>query len=85
MRGLQRTLDRPLVAQYVLYLANVVTGRFGTSFLTGQPAGYQILTLLPHTVILGSAAILISMIFGIPLGTLAAVRRGRPDGFRVHP
>lgn len=69
-------LDRPLVAQYVLYLANVVTGRFGTSFLTGQPAGYQILTLLPHTVILGTAAILISIIFGVPLGTLAAVRRG---------
>ncbi len=67
-------LDQPLVVQYIHYLGNVATGNFGTSFLTGQSAAYQIVTSLPYTVILGLSALAIAVGVGIPLGVTAAVR-----------
>lgn len=67
-------LDRPLAAQYLHYLANVAAGNFGTSFLTGASAAYQIATALPYTVVLGLAAIAIAIGAGIPLGIVAAAR-----------
>jgi peptide/nickel transport system permease protein len=69
-------LDRPLFVQYGQYLRNVTAGDFGTSFLTGQPAASQILSLLPYTVVLGISALLIAVGAGIPLGIAAAVRSG---------
>ena len=71
-------LDQPLPAQYLHYLRNVAAGDFGTSFLTGEPAAYQILSLLPYTVVLGVSALVIAVGAGIPLGVAAAVRNGTP-------
>ncbi|HXX38456.1 MAG TPA: ABC transporter permease [bacterium] len=67
-------LDQPLLVQYVHYLGNIVVGRFGVSFLTGQPATYQILSALPYTVVLGLTALVIAVGAGVPLGIVAAVR-----------
>lgn len=67
-------LDQPLLIQYAHYLRNVAAGDFGTSFLTGAPAAYQILSLLPYTIVLGVAALAIAVGIGIPLGVTAAVR-----------
>jgi len=67
-------LDQPLPVQYVHYLGNVLSGNFGVSFLTGQPAAYQIVSALPFTVVLGLAALVIAIGAGVPLGIVAAVR-----------
>ncbi|HKX16763.1 MAG TPA: ABC transporter permease [bacterium] len=71
-------LDQPLLVQYLHYLRNVAAGDFGTSFLTGEPAAYQILSLLPYTVVLGVSALVIAVGAGVPLGVAAAVRNGTP-------
>lgn len=71
-------LDRPLAIQYVQYMRNIAAGDFGVSFLTGQPAAYQLLSLLPYTVVLGVAALLIAVGAGIPLGVAASVWHDSP-------
>lgn len=71
-------LDRPLLAQYGTYLGNALRGDFGESFVWGQPAIAVVLARLPNTLLLAGAAILLTALVGVPLGVLAAVRRGRP-------
>jgi ABC-type dipeptide/oligopeptide/nickel transport system permease component len=71
-------LDQPLTAQYARYMANVVQGQFGTSFLTGVPASAQIADLVPYTIVLGLSALVIAIGVGIPLGVVAAVRNNSP-------
>lgn len=70
-------LDRPLVVQYVDYLGDVFRGHLGLSLRTGQDVFAEILAVLPHTLILAGAAVLISILLGVPLGVVAAVYRGR--------
>lgn len=70
-------LDRPLVVQYVDYLANVARGHFGTSLRSGQPVVGEIGAVLPHTLLLAGGGVLLSILLGVPLGVVAAVHRGR--------
>ena len=67
-------LNQPLPVQYVRYLGNLLQGNLGTSFLTNEPAALQIEVALPYTLVLGVLATIISVIVGIPLGVLAAVK-----------
>jgi peptide/nickel transport system permease protein len=69
-------LDDPLLAQYRTFLTGVVRGDFGTSFRYNTPVTTQILDRLPNTAMLALAAMLVAMLFAIPLGILAAVFRG---------
>ena len=68
-------LDKPLPVQYALFLGNVVQGDFGTSHITGQPARETLMERFPATLELAGAAFLLTMIVGIPLGVLSAVKR----------
>jgi ABC-type dipeptide/oligopeptide/nickel transport system permease component len=70
-------LDRPLAVQYVSYLGDLVRGDFGTSLRFDRPAGALVAERLPATVELTFAGLLITLIFGIPLGLVAAQRAGR--------
>ena len=72
----QLGLDRPLLEQYGSFLAGTVRGDFGTSLRTGEPVTNQLLERLPATVELAAAAMLFAVLFAIPLGIAAAVRRG---------
>jgi peptide/nickel transport system permease protein len=76
---LRRTLglDRPLWAQYGVFLGNLVQGEFGQSFAYRQDAMEVILARLPATLELAFAAIVIAVALGVPLGLLAGTR---PDG-----
>lgn len=65
-------LDRPLHEQYFIYLKNLATGDFGTSFRTRQPVGHDLLVRLPATLELVIAAMFLGAIFGITLGVVAA-------------
>ena len=69
-------LDRPLLEQYVTFLAGLVRGDLGTSLRTGLPVTSQILERMPATFELAAAAMLVAICVSIPLGIAAAVRRG---------
>jgi peptide/nickel transport system permease protein len=68
-------LDKPLPVQYGLFLSKVVRGDFGKSFLTGKSAREMLFARLPATLQLAGAAIALTVLVGIPLGVLSAVKR----------
>jgi len=70
-------LNEPLLLQYLNFLAGLVQGDLGLSIRTGQPVLDQILRVLPYTLDLTIASVLIGVLFGIPAGLLAAVKRNR--------
>jgi ABC-type dipeptide/oligopeptide/nickel transport system permease component len=72
----QLGLDRPLVEQYVEYLAGVVQGDLGTSLRTGTAVSGQIAERLPATFELAFAAMLVALVLALPLGIAAAAWRG---------
>ncbi len=69
-------LDRPLFEQYGLFLRGLTKGDLGTSLRTGLPVTDQIVERMPATFELAAAAMLIAIVFSMPLGIAAAVRRG---------
>ena len=68
-------LNRPLVIQYGDFLLNIVQGDFGRSHLMRRSARDVLLERLPATLQLAGAAFVLSIIVGIPLGVLSAVKR----------
>ncbi len=71
----QLGLDDPLFIQYVRFLARMVTGDLGTSFITHEPVVGLILSRLPVTLQLTFMAMLLSTIVGVSAGVISAVRR----------
>ncbi|MEN2983051.1 MAG: nickel ABC transporter permease [Thermus sp.] len=69
-------LDRPLPEQFLLYLKALVQGDLGESAKSRRPVLEELKTYFPNTVQLASAAILVALLTGIPLGILAALRPG---------
>ncbi|WP_353645843.1 ABC transporter permease [Mesorhizobium sp. WSM2239] len=72
----QYGLDLPLYEQFFLYVKNALTGNFGTSVLTTNPVMEDIRRVFPATVELATLGTLIGAFIGVPLGVLAAVKRG---------
>ena len=68
-------LDRPLIVQYGDFLADIVRADFGKSPIMGRQARDVLFERLPATLQLASAAFLLSIVVGIPLGILSAVKR----------
>ncbi len=71
-------LDQPLFTQYIIYVGDVLQGDFGTSIVFRRPALDVVAQRIPATLELGFPALVISVLFGIPLGVLAAQQRNRP-------
>ena len=69
-------LDDPVVVQFFAWLGQVVQGDFGRSLRTGEPVLNLILQKLPVTIQLATASILVAICIGIPIGILAARRKG---------
>lgn len=69
-------LDKPLYVQYVIWLNHIVHGDWGRSITTHQPVAVAITERLSATLELGIVALAWSLLVAIPLGTIAAVRRG---------
>jgi len=78
-------LDKPMLVQYVIYVANIARGDFGNSVLTRRPVTEHLWERLPATAELGLVAMLMSVLLGVPLGVYSAVHRGRPfdSGARI--
>ncbi|NKK98168.1 ABC transporter permease subunit [Rhizobium leguminosarum bv. viciae] len=66
----------PLYQQFFLYIKGVLSGDFGNSVLTTNPVMVDIRRVLPATIELATFGTLIGAFVGVPLGVLAAVRRG---------
>ena len=71
-------LDQPLWAQYVQFLKGALHGDVGVSYVYNEPALRVILQRLPATMELAVCAVIMAVIFGIPLGLYAGLK---PDGF----
>nr|WP_234626891.1 ABC transporter permease [Allorhizobium ampelinum] len=69
-------LDQPLYYQFFVYLKQVLSGDFGTSVLTTNPVMTDIGRFFPATVELATVGTIIGAVIGLPLGVLAAVKRG---------
>ena len=69
-------LDRPLIEQYAGFLRRGLRGDLGTSLRTNEPVAQAITDRLPATLELAAAAMLVAIGVAIPLGMIAAVRRG---------
>lgn len=68
-------LDLPLYVQYLDFLAMIGRGDLGTSMVTGQPVLGLVQAVLPFTIELTIASILIGIVLGLPIGAVAAVYR----------
>ncbi|MHC4270968.1 MAG: ABC transporter permease [Planctomycetota bacterium] len=69
-------LNQPLRMQYWLYIKNLLSGNLGKSLRTGQAIIEVYLEVFPYTLTLAFASISVSLLIGIPIGILAAVKRG---------
>ena len=74
-------LDQPLWRQYWLFLADALHGNLGRSFVFNEPALRLILQRMPATLELAVTAVLMSIVFGIPLGLYAGLY---PDGIAAR-
>lgn len=72
----QLGLDRPLIVQFGIYLDRLLHGNLGTSVMTTHPVTQDIATYFPATFELATAAIILAIVIGIPLGVIAAARQG---------
>jgi peptide/nickel transport system permease protein len=67
-------LDRPFYVQYASFMANLVRGDFGHSFEKSLPVATIYFERLPNSLKLGFAAFFISIVIGVPLGMLSALK-----------
>ncbi|WP_054308601.1 ABC transporter permease [Mesorhizobium sp. 1M-11] len=69
-------LDKPLYERVLFFFANVATGNLGVDVITGRPVSTIVLDVLPNTIALALASVLIAVTVGLPLGIFAATHRG---------
>lgn len=67
-------LDRPILVQFGYYVNEIAHGEFGQSFRFSKPVTELLIERLPITVELSMAALLISILVGVPLGVISAVK-----------
>jgi peptide/nickel transport system permease protein len=71
-------LDQPIYVQYFVWLGAVLRGDLGSSLRTSEPVAGILLSRLPVTIELAVLSVLMSVVLAVPLGVLAAVKRGGP-------
>ncbi|TME90490.1 MAG: ABC transporter permease [Chloroflexi bacterium] len=69
-------LDKPLPFQYVDWMISVLQLNFGQSFIYHQDAFQLLLTRVPNTLQLAVVALVLQLLIGVPLGVIAALKRG---------
>jgi len=80
----QLGLDQPVYVQYGKFAWNAIRGDFGLSYRTQQEVLPAIWAHFPYTAAVAGGGLLVELLFGVTLGIIAAVRRGRPtDGIAM--
>ena len=74
---LELGLDKPLPVQFIRYVGQLAQGDFGRSVMTSNRVSTDIARFFPATLELATAALLVAVLLGVPLGVYAAVRQGR--------
>jgi oligopeptide transport system permease protein len=72
----QYHLDQPFIVQYLIYIGGIFQGNFGISF-SGQPVGEILLRTFPVTLRLAVIALFFEMVFGILIGLVSGLRKGK--------
>jgi ABC-type dipeptide/oligopeptide/nickel transport system permease component len=72
-------LDRPLLAQYRSYIGGLLRGNLGYSFRNQESVAAAIVAGYPATIELAVAATIFSILFALPFGVIAAIRKGRGE------
>jgi peptide/nickel transport system permease protein len=70
-------LDQPMPIQYVNWVIQMFHGNFGQSFIYNQDAAGLFIQYIPNTLQLAVTALIIQLVIGVPLGVIAALKRGR--------
>jgi len=76
-------LDDPVPLRYALWLGGALHGDLGTSLGSSEPVAARIAQRLPNTLLLAGTALAVSILVGIPLGVVAALRRNSVPDFIV--
>jgi peptide/nickel transport system permease protein/glutathione transport system permease protein len=71
----QLGLNKPLIVQYFSFLGNLLKGDLGTSLSNNKPVAFLIWSVLPYSVVLTISNKIISILIGVPLGILSALKR----------
>ncbi|WP_072803397.1 ABC transporter permease [Rhodococcoides yunnanense] len=71
-------LDGSLLSQYVTWIGNALRGDFGISYVNGLPVGELIMARIPNTLQLAVGATLVSVLWGVTFGLVAAMKKGKP-------
>lgn len=69
-------LDRPVLAQYFTFMSHLVTGDLGTSYYYGTSVTEEVARRFPATLLLAAAGLALSILIGVGIGTVSAVKRG---------
>ncbi len=72
----QLNLDKPLITQLALFLAGVLRGDLGVSFVKNAPVVKLIADTLPATIELTMATVLVAILIALPVGIISALRAG---------
>jgi len=70
-------LDKPMWQQFIDFMGQSLSGDFGHSMVTGRPILSDVLAVLPHTIDLTLASLVVGVVLGVPAGVYAALRRNR--------
>jgi peptide/nickel transport system permease protein len=70
-------LDRPVHERYVRWMGSMLSGDFGVSFSRNQPVRDVIAQILPNTLVLSGAALVLAFLGGLAVGIIQAVRQNR--------
>lgn len=70
-------LDKPLYAQYFIYVGNLLKGEMGTSIRTQRPVAEDLKKYFPATIELAIFSIIIAIFFGMLFGIISAIKRNR--------
>ena len=80
----QLGLSGPIGIQYVNFLVDAVQLDLGNSFISARPALGEVTSRAPKTLQLGAAALIFSLVLGIPLGVIAALNRATPTDWSAR-
>ncbi|HEU4494597.1 MAG TPA: ABC transporter permease [Rubrobacteraceae bacterium] len=68
-------LDKPIIVQYGIFLADALRGDLGDSIVTGRPVTMELLARFPATLELTAFAMLVAVLVGVPVGVISAVKQ----------
>jgi peptide/nickel transport system permease protein len=69
-------IDKSMFEQYLIYISDIFSGDFGTSFFDGRQAWDIVMERVPKTLLLGGVTFSVSVVAGVTLGAIAALNHG---------